>query len=117
MSRYVLLFLLNIPFVLLGLLNCIVSYKLKNISRRKFVFQVMLLFIVGFGLVFASSLYSYLFNHNLTVSEPLSLFDVVQITAIIYLLFAYAKVQMKSEKIEQRVERLHQEISIKLSED
>ena len=64
MSRYVLLFLLNIPFVLLGLLNCIVSYKLKNISRRKFVFQVMLLFIVGFGLVFASSLYSYLFNHN-----------------------------------------------------
>ena len=91
MSRYVLLFLLNIPFVLLGLLNCIVSYKLKKISRRKFVFQVMLLFIVGFGLVFASSL--------------------------IYLLFAYAKVQMKSEKIEQRVERLHQEISIKLSED
>jgi hypothetical protein len=115
MSRYLLLFLLNLPFVLIGLLSAITSYKMKTSSKRRLVTQVIIWLILLVGLAIAEPLYSWLFSNNLTATEPLSLFDVVQITAIVIIFYIANRARAKLDATEKRLQDLHQELSIKMS--
>ena len=115
MSRYLLLLLLNLPFILAGLLSALTQYRLGRSSRQRLLVQSALWLIILAGLIFAEPLYAWLFSNNLTDTEPLSLFDVVQITAIVVLFYVVNRMRSKQESIEKRLRDLHQEISIKLS--
>jgi hypothetical protein len=115
MSRYLLLFLLNLPFILAGILSTLTQYKMKRSSRRRFIILMILWITILAGLALAEPLYNWLFANNLTVSEPLSLFDVVQVTAIVFLFYAVNRTRAKLEVMEKRFHDLHREISIKLS--
>ena len=117
MSRYLILVILTVPFILAALLNALVDYKTRKISRRKFIIQNVLWIFILVGLASALPIYQFLFTKNLTQSEPLSLFDVIQITAIVFLLFVTNRTRTKSEALERRLQDLHQELSIKLSRD
>ncbi len=117
MSRYTLLFILNLPFVLAALLNIFINYKLGKSSKRSSVLRTFFWAIILLGLAFAQPLYDFLFSHKLTESEPLSLFDVVQITAIIIVFYVANRSRAKVENLEKRVQDLHQELSIRLSLD
>lgn len=116
MSRYLLLFLLNAPFVIVAITSSLIGYKLGKVSRRKFVLQVILWLIVLAGLAGAYSIYQFLFSQRLTESEPLSLFDVVQVTFIVYLLFKSSRHSFHQEALERRLKDLHQALSISTSE-
>ena len=116
MSRYLLLFILNAPFVLAAILNTIISFKLKKISKRRATGLTLLWLVVLAGLALAFPIYDFLFSRELTQSEPLSLFDVVQITAIVILLFTTSRMRVKTEHLERRLNDLHQELSIRLTE-
>ena len=116
MSRYFLLLLLNIPFILLSILAAITQYKLNRSTKKRLVTQVIVWSIVLFGLASAEAIYTWLFQHKLTETEPLSLFDVIQITAIIIIFYVANRSRIKIEFIEERLQSLHQEISIKLSD-
>lgn len=72
--------------------------------------------VIGLGLCLAQPIYSWLFSHNLTETEPLSLFDVVQITAIVVLFYAVNRTRGRVDILEQRLRNLHEELSIRLSE-
>lgn len=115
MSRYLLLFLLNLPFILAGILSAITQYKLKRTEKKRFIGQVFIWLILLIGLATAEPLYNWLFSSGLTQTESLSLFDVVQITAIILLLYIANRTRLKLETVERRLNDLHQELSIKLS--
>jgi hypothetical protein len=115
MSRYLLLLLLNLPFVMMAILSAITQYKLKRISRKKMSIRVILWLIVIIGLALAQPLYEWLLSRNLTDTEPLSLFDVIQITAIVVLFYITNRLRAKVEVLEKRTQDLHQEISIRLS--
>lgn len=117
MSRYLILVILTLPFILAGMLNTLISYKINRYSQTKFFFQMALWLSVFAGVVFAKPIYEFLFSRNLTVSEPLSLFDVIQITGIVFLLFVATRARNKLEILERRVQDLHQELSIRLSEN
>jgi hypothetical protein len=114
-SRYLVLVILNTPLVIAGILNAIVSYKLKHTSRRRCAIKVLLWLGIFAGLVFTKSIYSFLFSNHLTQTEPLSLFDVVQITGILLTLFIASQAHTKVDLLERRVQDLHQELSIRLS--
>jgi hypothetical protein len=116
MSRYLLLFLLNLPFILAGLLSTITQYKLQRISRLRAIIQTLMWLTILVGLSLAHSLYEWLFAHNLTATEPLSLFDVVQITAIVFIFYIAHRTRSHVDTLEHRLQDLHQELSIKLSE-
>ena len=116
MSKYTLLLVLNTPFIIAGLLNALVSYKMSKISRRRFMFHALLWLSVLAGLIGAHALYQFLFSNHLTDTEPLSLFDVIQITGIILLFFIVNRSRVKLEHLERRVQDLHQELSIRLAE-
>lgn len=116
MSRYLLLLLLNLPFILAAIMGIITQYKLGKSSRRRLVIQILIWAIILIGLAFAQPIYEWLFSNNLTETEPLSLFDVVQITAIVIVFYLANRTRTKVESLERRVRDLHQELSIYISE-
>jgi len=115
MSRYLILIILNAPFILAAILNALVDYKMHKISSKKFAVQILVWLVILAGLLLAAPIYKYLFSNNLTQTEPLSLFDVIQITGIVFLLFVTSRTRTKTEALERRLQDLHQELSIKLS--
>lgn len=117
MSRYLLLILLNLPLIIAGMLGAVTRYKLRKSGKYQTVLQILLWSIIFFGLLFAEPLYEWLFSNDLTRSEPLSLFDVVQITFIVILIFSVNRLRIKLDTLEQRLQALHRELSIKLSDD
>ncbi len=116
MSRYLILVLLNLPLILIAITNVIVSYKMRHISLRRLVIKVSFWVIVLIGLLLTETIYTFLYDQGLTQTEPLSLFDVLQITAIIYVFFLVNRLYVKVDVLEKRVQDLHQELSIKLAD-
>lgn len=116
MSRYLLLVLLNLPFIIAALIGALTQYKLGRISKYRFALQLSLWTVLAAGLIFAQAIYQWLFSNNLTKTEPLSLFDVVQITAIIVILYIANRTRSRLDILEQRIRNLHEELSIKLSQ-
>lgn len=102
--------------VLTALLSALVEYKTNKISRGSFIKQIVIWLIILTGLACAQPIYEFLFNEGLTQTEPLSLFDVIQITGIVYVLFMANRSRIKVETLERRVQDLHQELSIRMSE-
>lgn len=117
MSRYLLLVLLNVPLLIAGMMNTVVGYKLGHMGRRRFIFGLVFWIAILAMLIFAKPIYTYLFSNNLTQSEPLSLFDVMQITGIIFTLFIANRAYGKVNVLERKVQDLHQELAIRLAED
>ena len=117
MSRYLILLLLNTPLVLAALLSALVDFKMGKYSKRKFIGQTMIWLVIFTGLASTKFIYDFLFSNSLTQTEPLSLFDVMQITGIVLVLFMANRSRIKIETLERRVQDLHQELSIRLSDD
>lgn len=117
MSRYLILLILNAPLVLAALLSSLVEYKMGKLSGKSFARQVVIWCVIFSGLAGAKFIYEFLFSNGLTQTEPLSLFDVIEITGIITVLFMSNRSRIKVETLERRVQDLHQELSIRLSRD
>lgn len=115
MSRYLLLLLLNLPFIIAAIIGTVTQFKLKNISKRRLILQILLWSIVLIGLIAAEPIYQFLFSNNLTETEPLSLFDVIQITAIVVLFYIAMRTINRVEIAEERLRKLHEKLSIELS--
>lgn len=98
-----------------AILKAIMQYKLGRITRRGCIVRVGLWATILLGLIFAAPIYAFLFSNNLTQTEPLSLFDVIQITGIIATLFIATQAYSKADALEHRVQDLHQELSIRLT--
>ncbi len=116
MSRYLLLVLLNLPFALIGILNAIVGHRLGRIPRSRMSLRVTFWLLVVAGLALAEPVYSFLFSNNLTRTEPLSLFDVIEITAIIGLFLLYSRLRAKHDALDRKLQDLHRELVIRLAE-
>jgi hypothetical protein len=116
MSRYLLLLLLNLPFILAAILSQITQFKLGRSTKRRLWVQMVLWLLILIGLATAEPLYNWLFASGLTQTESLSLFDVVQITAIVITFYIANRTRQKVEVLEHRIKDLHQELSIRLSQ-
>lgn len=115
MSRYLILVLLCLPLVFAGLLGALVDYKTGRLSRGKFYFVFCMWLVILAGLISAKYLYQFLFTNHLTRTESLSLFDVIEITGIVYLLFIVNRMRVKADTLERRVQDMHQELAIRLA--
>jgi hypothetical protein len=114
--RYLILVLLNLPIIILGFMNIITQYKLKKVDGERFKFQIILWLIILVVLLGSFPLYNYSVDKPLFDSSELSLFDIVEITVIIYLIYIINDHRRKLERSERIIRDLHQEISIRLSE-
>ena len=114
--RYIILILLNIPIIMLALVNIVTDYKLKKISVNRFRNQIFLWILILIVVIGSFPVYNILVGRPPLDSSELSLFDIVQTTIIIFLLYAINSQRQRVEQNEQRLKKLHQEISIRLSE-
>lgn len=114
--RYLILLLLNLPVILLALVNIITRYKLKKVERSRFRTQLILWLLLLVVLISSFPLYNHLTGKPPFDSSELSLFDIVQSTAIICLIYILNEYRRKIERSERLIRDLHQELSIKLSE-
>lgn len=113
--RYLLLALLNLPIILLAMINILTQYKMKKISANRFRHQTILWLVILFILVGSFPAYNYLTGKAILDSRALSSFDIVQTTAIIYMIYIINNHRRKIEQNERIIRDLHQEISIKLA--
>jgi len=114
--RYIILLLLNLPIVLLALVNLVTLYKMKKMSKYRFTTQIVIWLVILVVLVISFPAYNYLVGRPILDAHELSLFDVTQTTVIIYLIYIINTMRRKANQNEQMIRELHQEVSIKLSE-
>jgi len=97
-------------------MNIITQYKMKRMSKARFRHQIILWLIILVVLVGSFPVYNYLSNTQLFDSSELSLFDIAQSTAIVYMVYSINDHRRKIEQNERILRELHQELSIKLAE-
>jgi len=113
--RYLILVLLNLPAILAGFVNILTQYKMKHISTARFRQQLLLWLVILAALVGSFPLYNYLNGRAPLDSQELSAFDIVEATAIVYLIYVVNDHRRKLERSEKIIRELHQELSIRLS--
>lgn len=114
--RYILLVLLNLPVILLAITNLVTRYKLGRMSKQRFRIQIFLWLIVLTVIIGSFPVFNILSGKPTLDSGQLSMFDIVQTTAIILLFYVANNQRQKIEWSERTLRDLHQELSIKLSE-
>jgi hypothetical protein len=101
---------------MLALFNILTQYKMNKVTKKRFQHQLILWLVILFVLICSFPFYNYLVGKPLLDSAELSLFDIVQTTAIIMLFYGANSQRQKIDRAEKTIRDLHQEISIKLSE-
>lgn len=117
MDKYLLLFVLNVPFVIFGVLKAVMAYRTKSVDRLTFLLRMLFWAVILAILVFAQPIYNYGFSHGWTDSSPLSLFDVVLATGFMLCLSLSIKLYAKVDAMDKRLSDLHERLSILLSVD
>ncbi len=115
--RYLILVLLNTPIIFLALINIITQYKLKQVSITRLRHQLSIWLIILIVLIGSFPLYNILSGRAPLDSHELSLFDIIQTSAIVFLFYAFNSQRQRSDQIDLRLRNLHQELSIRLSRD
>lgn len=113
--RYVLLILLSSPIVAVALLNLITKYKLGQIDTAKLIKQSTFWIVLLVLLLVALPVYNHLSHNNVFASSSLTILDILQTTAIVYLIFIVNVLRQKIDRTEKRLRDMHQELSIRLS--
>ena len=85
--RYIVLVLLNIPIILLALLNIVTKYKMKRTSKSRFLKQLALWVFILVVLVGSFPVYNIITGRPVIDSIDLSVFDIFQTTAIVFLFY------------------------------
>ena len=115
MDKYSLLVILNIPFVIFGVINTLLMYREKTIQKLSTITRLIFWGFILIGLIFAQELYSLLLEKGLTDTTPLSLADVILVTGVVLTLSLCISLYSKVELLEKRISDLHEELSIRLS--
>ena len=113
--RYLTLVLLNVPIILAALINIITQYKLRKVSVTRFRHQLIIWMVIMVVLIGSFPLYNISIGHPPLDSSELSLFDILQTTAIILLFYIANNQRQRIDQNEHRLRDLHQELSIRLS--
>lgn len=114
--RYTILLLLNTPLVLMALLGLITNYKLRKITKTRFIWQILFWITILVVIIISFPIYNLITDRPALESSELSFFDIIQTTVIVFLLYIMNTQRQKIDAAERRLRDLHQEISIRLSE-
>ena len=99
--RYLILVLLNVPIIL----------------AARFRHQLIIWVVIMVVLIGSFPLYNISIGHPPLDSSELSLFDILQTTAIILLFYIANNQRQRIDQNERRLRDLHQELSIRLSNE
>ena len=113
--RYLVLIILNLPLVLVAIVSLITEFKLGRISKTRLKRQILFWLAVTLFISGAFPIFNFLNHRPIFESHDFSVFDILQTTAIVYLLYFFNRQRQHTESLEQTLKDLHSELSIKLS--
>src|SRR4051794_6424889 len=116
MSKYLILIVFNLPFVIFGILSALARYKESSLGRLSLIIRLIFWIGIGAGIIFAQQIYNYLIHNDLTNSQPLSLADVVLVTGVSFCFFLLIRVYARLDHTERRLSDLQEKLSIQLSD-
>lgn len=111
-SKYFFLVVINLPLVIVGVVGAIAAYKTGRISKNKSLVQVLFWLVVGAGLFLVQPAYNALIRHNLTDSPPLSLFEVVLLTLLLFSLLLIKNANQRISLLNHKLSRMHEDMVI-----
>ena len=114
--RYLLLLILNLPIIILAFLNVTTDFKMKKITRNKFLKQIIVWVFILVVIIGSFPVYNLLSGKDILNSSELSLFDIAEITVITWIIYSINSIRQKLDKVDLRQRKIHEELSIKLSE-
>ncbi|SOD93832.1 hypothetical protein [Blastococcus haudaquaticus] len=112
MNKYVLLVLINAPLIMFAILMAVTSYKTGRSTRRRCTVLVVFWLLVGIGMLFVEPLYDLLVRKNLTASPPLSVFDILLLSGLIFQMLIMVQLYDKLNNLSRKVSRMHEGIAI-----
>ena len=112
MNKYVLLVLINSPLILFAILMAVTSYKTGRSTRRRCTVLVVFWLAVGIGMVFVEPVYDLLVRENLTASPPLSVFDIILLSGLVFQLLIMVQLYDKLNTLSRKVSRMHMSMAI-----
>lgn len=112
-TKYNILIILCLPILILFLIRIYDNYKRRKISSRGLVLLFIFWLILTLGILFNQQFFEYLEKSNLIDSTPLSLYDVIQITAIIFLIYIVFRQSFRIENLQNKLSKLNEEIALK----
>lgn len=115
LTKYNILIILCLPILLLFLVRIYDNFKRSKISTRGLVILLIFWSILTLGILFNQQIFNYLDQSNLIQSTPLSLYDVLQITAIIFLIYLVFRQAYKIEDLQNKLSKLNEEIALRNS--
>lgn len=117
MSKYLILAIFNLPFVIFGIISAVARYKESSLGRFSLALRLVFWISIGAGIIFAQQIYDFLVSNDLTNSTPMSLADVVLVTGVNFCLFLTIRVYTRLDHTERRLSDLQEKLSIILSKD
>ncbi len=111
-TKYNILIIFCTPILALFLLRIYDNYKRNKISKRGVIILILFWSLLTIGILFNQQIFHYLDSSNLIESTPLSLYDTVQITAIIFLIYIAFRQTFKIDDLKNKITMLNQEIAL-----
>lgn len=115
MSKYLILAVFNLPFVIFGIISALARYKESSLGRLSLLMRLVFWLSIGAGIIFAQQIYDYLIRNDLTNSQPLSLADVVLVTGVSFCFFLSIRLYSRLDHTERKLSDLQERLSIELS--
>lgn len=116
-NKYNVLIYLTAPVIILFFFRIIDNYKRRRISFKSMAILLLFWLILTTGLIFNKYLFDFIRSSKLSDSTPLSLYDVVQISLIIFLIYIAFRHSFKIEELKNKITKLNQEIALREKRD
>ena len=113
MSKYLLLVLLNAPFILYGMMKSLLYFKEGVYSRLQFLFRLVFWGGCLALLVLTKPIYDFLAGNKLTNSPPLSLADVLLATGCFLALTMIVRLYARLEKAERKLTEMNEALALR----
>jgi len=111
-TKYNLLIILSSPILMLFILRIYDNYKRKRISLRASILLGLFWMILLTGVLFNKLIFELILRSKLSDSTPLSLYDMIQIVAIIFLIYVAFRQSFKIEDLREKITKINEEIAL-----
>jgi hypothetical protein len=113
MNKYVILVVLNSPFIVYALAKSIIYFKEGIYSKMQLSVRLIFWLTALAGMIFAKPLYDFLVHKDLTDSAPLSLADVLLTTACFLSLTMLIRLYARVDRAERNLTDLNQALTLR----
>lgn len=111
-NKYNLLILFSSPILILFALRIYDNYKRRRISIRAASLLGIFCGILITGIFFNKYFFDQILKSKLSDSTPLSLYDMIQIVAIIFLIYVVFRQTFKIEELKNKITKINEEIAL-----